>query len=1066
MSDMSTHHSLVDIITSWKERECSQKAITFLTSNGEATSFTYRQLYQDTVDYSLRLQQLKIVPGELVGLLFDHSYEVLTAFLGAVYLGIVPSILPYFSSQRNRQTSLEQVQTFTISNHVKTILTTSKFQDELTQLLTETACRVCSLSAISPREISGEPLAPYPAQAEDTCYIQFSSGTTGKQKGVVLTHRAILANIRSTAACWRYTDSDVSVSWLPLYHDMGLFMALLLPLCIGASVVLMPPFYWVRHPKMLLWAIHSYNGTISWMPNFAFNHCVRNIRDHDVSGVTLESLRLLGNGSELVDPKSLNGFSARFASYGFRREALMIGYGMSEAVAGISFSSLLNAPETDWVSVRDLQEHRLAVPAPHAKGSRGVVSCGCPVPGTEIAIADEHGRQLSEREVGEVLLRGNCLFSGYYQRPDLTDTAFRDGWFRTGDIGYIAEGQLYVCDRKKDLIIAGGQNLYPGDIEAIATDILGKFAGRAVAFGIRDESLGTEVPVLVCEMKGRAGEIEHERLARQISQRVFEELAVALGDLRFAKRGWVIKTTSGKLARTASRKKYVDSGFGLSVSRQGEHNAPKTLPHSQKEMENELMRIFKDVLGIRFVNHLDNFFTLGGNSLFAGKLLIEIEKTFDIRLPMITLFQSPTIGALAETIRQQNVTTPFYSLIPIQPQGTLPPLFFIYSLGQGIQYSVQGAFALANLLGKELPLYGIRYGFAKFRGSEELKIPPKRIESLAEHYIAEIQKIQPEGPYFLCGRSLGGVIAFEMACQLERQGKKVAFLGLLDTLYPGRPISLMSRFKRLFDRHMGLVARVRGTWFLYQRKRQIHPISVVKFYRVRCRLNSAILKMQWEPQTFQGKLTFFESEEPIAGMPRTCDGWEQYAPGGMEVITAPGHHGNMIETEKNVHALAEQLQACLRQAREHIEYRATNQQASERVSFEQMILMWEMLGKKHTFETGIVLYGAERDFWIQREAIIDFPPESCTKRLSIQIESHAPERLHPITLTVENCWGHEVHTYCVLQPGCSEISVDMQNEMLEQLKICCDTTFIPSQDNPDNPDTRSLGVRIVSVKHQ
>jgi fatty-acyl-CoA synthase len=356
----------------------------------------------------------------------------------------------------------------------------------------------------------------------------------------------------------RYTADDITVSWGPLYHDMGLVVGVLMPIVSGASAVLIPPSYWVRSPKSLLWAIHNYGATVTWIPNFALNHTVRSVRDRDLDGLDLSSCRIFGAAAEPVRLDSLEMFAERFEKYGFRREALMAGYGLAENVVGVSCTSLERAPEVDWVSVQDLQQADRAVPVlPYSEGARPIVSCGHPLNGTEIRVVDESGDNLPDRYAGEVVIRSNSLFTGYFRRPDLTTGAIRNGWLHTGDIGYLVDGQLYICGRKKDLIIVGGMNIYPADVEEIANRNPNLRPGRAVAIGLPNDRLGTEDLVLICELRPEVAAETYDDIARELRFRVVQELNVALADVRFVDRGWVLKTTSGKLARTRNQQKYL-----------------------------------------------------------------------------------------------------------------------------------------------------------------------------------------------------------------------------------------------------------------------------------------------------------------------------------------------------------------------------------------------------------------------------------------------------------------------------------------------------------------------------
>ena len=274
-----------------------------------------------------------------------------------------------------------------------------------------------------------------------------------------------------------------------------------------------------------------------------------------------------------------------------------------------------------------------------------LVGCGYLKPGITLRIADEAGRSLPERYVGEVLLQSESLFEGYFRQPDVTETSFHEDWFRTGDLGYLAEGQLFLCGRKKDLIIVGGSNVHPEHLEAAARAALDAQAGRIVAFGIPDEEVGTEVPVVVCELAQHLPDTERDALAQRVRQRVFDELAIALREVCFVDKGWIAKTTSGKLARAASRQKYLmqrehrevlDSDTALDTSAAG----------SSQVLEQHLQTLFETQLGIHHIAPAGNLFTVGGDSIQIMSALAEIEARTGRDVPLEAWMQDAHDRAL------------------------------------------------------------------------------------------------------------------------------------------------------------------------------------------------------------------------------------------------------------------------------------------------------------------------------------------------------------------------------------------------------------------------------------
>jgi acyl-CoA synthetase (AMP-forming)/AMP-acid ligase II len=437
---------------------------------------------------------------------------------------------------------------------------------------------------------AGEPLDPdwealpgLQRSPEDITLLQHSSGTTGLQKGVALSHRAVLNQIESYSRALDFSPQDVVVSWLPLYHDMGLIAGFVMPILGGARLVLLSPFDWVRAPYRLLQAVSNYRGTLTWLPNFAYNFCAAKVRDRDLQSVNLASWRAVINCSEPVHWESHRRFHERFAGYGLRWEALATCYAMAENVFAVTQSRLGQPPQVDEIDRQAFQEQRVARPVPITtpallpEGDGGatikMLSNGPPVEGVQVRVLDETGRVLPERRVGEIALYSNCMLSGYYNRPDATEKAFRDGWYLTGDYGYLLDGELYVAGRKKDLIIVGGKNVYPQDLEELAMEVAGIHPGRVSAFGVYNDELGTEEVVLVAEVDGATGDVgraeragaqssaaeqpEIEQLAEMVRQHVTRNSAVALRQVYLVEPGWLIKTSSGKTARSANREKFL-----------------------------------------------------------------------------------------------------------------------------------------------------------------------------------------------------------------------------------------------------------------------------------------------------------------------------------------------------------------------------------------------------------------------------------------------------------------------------------------------------------------------------
>lgn len=534
-----------------------QRAVVFLAEDGAATQLTAGEFHRAASSYAAAFQRAGIKSGDLIILVLRHSPDLLTAFWGAIYMGAVPSIFPYLTEKLDPGIYLERVSKLVTHAGASAVITFSEFKPSLEDLFSSAKCRILSIEELPP----GSADTSYSTSTRsDIAFLQHSSGTTGLQKGVALSHQSVLNQLRNYSQAIELTASDVIVSWLPLYHDMGLIAGFVLPIITGTPLVLLSPFHWVRSPASLFWAIHNYGGTLSWLPNFAYNHSVRSIRSRDLAGLDLSCWRAAINCSEPVRHASHVQFLERFAPYGFQAKALATSYAMAENTFAVTQSQIGRPPTVDWIDRDTLQRDRLARSAdPGVNGALPSVSCGLPIRGTEVRIVDQNRQGLPERHVGEVVVQGDCLLSEYFRRPDITSQAIQDGWYYTGDMGYLADGQLYITGRKKDLIIVGGKNIYPQDIEAIANQVPGIYPGRAVAFGVPDERLGTESIVVVGELADTVEPAAAREIENELRRRVAAETEVALADVRLVEKRWLIKTSSGKMARNDNREKYLQA---------------------------------------------------------------------------------------------------------------------------------------------------------------------------------------------------------------------------------------------------------------------------------------------------------------------------------------------------------------------------------------------------------------------------------------------------------------------------------------------------------------------------
>lgn len=552
--------TFTSVLRDFYEREPDRVSATLQHPNQPDFHITYRELIERSNDYAAEYARMGVKPGDVVILILQHGKDLVYSFWGAVLLGAIPSMMPFLTEKLSPERYRADLSALFSHSHPTGVVTYPEFETDVKALVAEhdNSCHVFIADRI-PRQdkVDFASLPGAQAQETDVVLLQHSSGSTGLQKGVALSHRSIFNHLNSYGASINLTRDDVIVSWLPLYHDMGLIACFLLPILRGVHVVQMSPFDWVRAPYRLLRAITDYRGTLTWLPNFSYNFCAQKIRDRDLEGVDLSSWRASINTSEPVRFKSHELFYERFKGYGLRFETLQTSYGMAENVFAATQNDLSKLPYVEDVDRESFTTDRVARPAYGGRPAIQMMSCGQPIPETAIRIVDDKGHDLPERHIGEIVLKSTCMLTEYYNRPDITKKAFLPGgWYMSGDYGYMFNGEIFVAGRKKDMLIVGGKNVYPQDLESLACEIPGVHPGRTVAFGMFDEAQGTEEVVIIAEVDTN-DEAEHERIADEIRKHVTKNSAIAVRYVRVVGPKWVLKTSSGKVARTANKEKFM-----------------------------------------------------------------------------------------------------------------------------------------------------------------------------------------------------------------------------------------------------------------------------------------------------------------------------------------------------------------------------------------------------------------------------------------------------------------------------------------------------------------------------
>ena len=544
-----------------------------LTLYGEeerSEDISYRMLQADALALAAGLLAQGLNPGDRVAVMLPTGREFFAAFYGALYAGCVP--VPLYPPARPSQLEdhLRRIAGI-VANSEAAVLITYVRAKTLGRLLRAHCASLRLVATVADLSRPGAPPAFPHRGSQDIAFLQYTSGSTGNPKGVVLTHANLLANLRAMEQASGVTSEDIFVSWLPLYHDMGLIGACMGSLAIGFKLALMSQLAFLARPQRWLETIHRLRATVSAAPNFAYELCVNKLADRDLEGLDLSSWRLAYNGAEPVSPETLARFAARFAPYGYKPGAMTPVYGLAESSVGLAFPPLGRGPLIDRVDRRALSSEGIARPArPDDVHARRIVSCGRALPGHVIRIVDAGGRELPERVQGRVQFRGPSATSGYYRNPEAT-ARLRDGdWINTGDLGYLASGEIHLTGREKDIIIRGGHNICPEELEEAAGRVEGVRKGGVAVFPATDARTGTERMIVLAEIREESA-LNRARIEAEINRLAVDLTGLPADDIVLAPPRTMLKTSSGKIRRAACRELY----------ERGELNATQRAPWRQ-----------------------------------------------------------------------------------------------------------------------------------------------------------------------------------------------------------------------------------------------------------------------------------------------------------------------------------------------------------------------------------------------------------------------------------------------------------------------------------------------------
>jgi acyl-CoA synthetase (AMP-forming)/AMP-acid ligase II/thioesterase domain-containing protein/acyl carrier protein len=906
--------TLVDVLRARATRQPDRLAYSFLPKGeAEEASLTYAEL-------DLRARAIGAWLGsstaarDRVLLLSSSGPEFVSAVFGCLYRGAV-AVPAYpldparigrtFSRLSRLLKDAEPVVALTTESSLRLVEDLIRIHPDLESV------RWMATESI-PLELAAVWKRP-PIHAETLAILQYTSGSLAAPKGVMVSHRNVLENEKMLQDAHDYTEDNTFVGWIPLAHDWGLINNVFQPLYSGALSVLMPPEVFLQKPVRWLQTISRYKNVTSGSPGFAYELCVAKIPPEERESLNLENWICAGVGASPVRPSTLDRFAAGFRECGFRRQAFYCGYGLAEATLLVTDSEKFREPRVLRVGRASLEQNEVLIDPPQDVSANSMVSCGKAASGEKVVIVEaQSGSTCAAGRVGEIWVSGPNITQGYWNNPVETDSTFRaflkdsgEGPFlRTGDLGFLHDGELFVTGRLKDLIIIRGRNLYPEDIElTVERCHKGLRPGCTVAFSIPDEF--DEGLVIVQEVRA-SHQAALAEIIQAIRQSILQEHEVTAQTIVLVKERTIAKTSSGKLQRSACRSAFLSGGLEIleQSSLAGDRNenrigfVPPCTPTEKK-----LAKIWSEILNVKQIGIHDRFFDIGGDSLAATQCLARIAQEFGVeQFTRETFLYAPTLGEMARALSDPAKWVGHENeVLPLQSNnGTGIPLILVFP---GTEYV-----GLVRHLGSDGDVLGIRD-----IGIERLPTP-RTIEQMAAECVLRLRRHVPAGPYALAGWCASGIVALEVGRQLEEEGEEVAFVAIFDA----RDIFLppMNQFRRTIVRSWRFAQRifffgseVRSLW----RRAADWNAGVRKSARRFQELAGdpsgvLVLALQhYQPKPWSGRtIHLWAAERPKGAFRGPEFVWGHLSPAGFEFHEVPGDHDSMLR-EPNAKRIAEIL---------------------------------------------------------------------------------------------------------------------------------------------------------------
>jgi acyl-CoA synthetase (AMP-forming)/AMP-acid ligase II/aryl carrier-like protein len=630
----------------------ADRAIVYHAGEGQSRRVPYAELHQRAMGLLFHLQQLGARPGDKLILLLNNNEQFIDAFWAAVLGGIVPVPVAIGISDEHRHKLLRIARKL----GAPFIYTDRKTLERVGQFATQSgnAESAAAFSGLRSRTFLVEDLASiskpgleHAASPGDTAFIQFSSGSTSDPKGVVLTHANLMAHDDAVRRVAGFNENDVSLSWMPLTHDMGLIGFHLVMFSNRVNMHLMPTELFVRRPLLWLTLASETRATLLCSPNFGYRHYLKVLGDRSPGNLDLSNVRLIFNGAEPISVELCGEFLARMAAVGLPHHAMYPVYGLAEASLAVSFPPVARPFRTVL-----LNRHRMGVGDMAELVSEGgrdavsLVSVGAPIPGCELRIAGNDDAVLPPGRIGHILIRGGNVTAGYFDDPQVNAATFTgDGWLRTGDLGLLHDNELYITGRAKEIIFVNGQNYYPHDLEAIAQQAPDMELGKVVVAGVRPP--GAETDQLTVFVLYRGDLAEFSALAATIARLINEHAGLEVAQVVPVKR--IPKTTSGKIQRHLLEEQLLNGEFAADLAEAAKHSGglQSGVSTAADSVEARLLAICNGVLTTRKVGPDDNLFEIGASSLKLIEIHEQVDRDYPNMVDLTELFDHPTVAQLA-----------------------------------------------------------------------------------------------------------------------------------------------------------------------------------------------------------------------------------------------------------------------------------------------------------------------------------------------------------------------------------------------------------------------------------